>query len=65
MLARALIWGAILTVIVYDVIARSLDAHTISDNLRLIDRESHTLLRWLLLGVWMHLYCPQWYTYPE
>ena len=55
-MSRFLVWGIIIVCIIYDLLAFLLGWKTISATIREADFQTGTLIRWLLLGVWLHLF---------
>jgi hypothetical protein len=58
---RTVIWCVLAVIAVWDTLAFSLGWPTISHCLRSMDEQSGTLLRWVMLALWLHLFLPAWY----
>lgn len=54
-LSRLVIWVAVLSLVGYDILAAAFKISTISEQIRVVDRESNGLFRWLMVGLWLHL----------
>jgi len=54
--SRVVIWIAIGVLVGWDCLAAALGWSTISAQIRVVDSESSGLVRWLLLGLWLHFF---------
>lgn len=55
-LSRLVIWVAVLSLVGYDILAAVFKISTISEQIRVVDRESNGLFRWLMVGLWLHFF---------
>lgn len=62
MLSRVIVWVVIVGVIAYDIPAALWHWGTISEAVRIVDKQMNGLVRWGLLALWAHWFVPFWYT---
>jgi hypothetical protein len=62
MTSRIIVWCVIVALILYDIPTAYYGRITISEAVRQVDLEVNGLLRWTMLGLWLHWFVKTWYT---
>ena len=62
MSSKAIIWAVIGFLALYELLARVEGWQSISSGVRQVDDDVNGLLRWVLLGLWMHFFVGLWPT---
>jgi hypothetical protein len=61
MTIRFIVQVLIVAAVLYDACAAAFGWTTISASIRAIDLATGTLLRWAIVALWLHWFCPQWF----